>query len=299
MAERFFMPVATAIAGIGGSIVNGFLGSNAASNAASAETTAANAAIAQNTQARNAAQATQQSVYQQDEQNEAPYQAAGTTAVNQMNGAVLNGQPNAQQVLAQDPGYQFRLDQANLALQRMQAASGGVGSGGALKAAAQYSQNLASSEYGNAYNRVLQSNAQRFGQLNALAGIGANANQQQLYAGANYANQSGAYGMDTSRLNSDLLTQIGNAQAAGTVGQANAFEGMTSGISQGATGLLPSSSGYVNGGGTAPMTMPGMPYMGNLQGLAYSQAPAADVGQFGALPTAPPYQPAPEQPLAF
>lgn len=290
------MPFATAIAGIGGSIVNGIVGANAASNAASDEITAANQAITQNNQARNAADATQQGVYQQDEENLAPYQAAGSQAVSSLNGAALPGQPNAQTVLAQDPGYQFRLDQANLALQRMEAAGGGVGSGGALKAAANYSQNLASGEYGNAYQRVMQANAQRFNQLNSIAGIGANANQQQLYAGANYANQSGAYGMDTARMNSDLLTQMGNAQAAGTVGQANAYEGMASGIAQGTTGLLPSSSGYVNGGNTA--TMPGTPYMGNLQGFANS-APVADVGQFGALPTAPPYQPQQQAQLVF
>lgn len=229
------MPVATAIMGIGGSIANGIMGANAASNAASAETTAANAAINQNNQARNAADATQQGVYQQDEQNLAPYQAAG----------------------------------------------GGVASGGALKAAAQYSQNLASGEYGNAFNRVMQSNAQRFNQLNALAGIGENANQQQLYAGANYANQSGAYGMDTARMNSDLLTQIGNAQAAGTVGQANAYEGMASGIATGATGLKFNSSG-----------MPRAPNLNNvnfgqLNGMAGGNV--QDAGQFGALPTAAPY----------
>lgn len=290
------MPFATAIAGIGGSIVNGIVGANAASNAASDEITQANSAINQNNQARNAADATQQGVYQQDEQNLARYQAAGSQAVSSLNGAALPGQPNAQTVLAQDPGYQFRLDQANLALQRMEAAGGGVGSGGALKAAANYSQNLASGEYSNAYQRVMQANAQRFNQLNAIAGIGANANQQQMYAGANYANQSGAYGMDTARMNSDLLTQIGNAQAAGTVGQANAYEGMASGIAQGTTDLLPTSSGYVNGGSTA--TMPGTPYMGNLQGFANSP-PVADVGQFGALPTAPPYQPAQQPPLVF
>jgi hypothetical protein len=173
---------------------------------------------------------------------------------------VLSGAPNANTVLAQDPGYQFRLDQQNQAIQRMEAASGGVGSGGALKAAAQYSGNLASQEYGNAFNRVMQSNAQRFGQLYGLAGLGQNANQQALYAGANFGNQSGAYNLDTARMNSDLLTQIGNAQASGYIGGANAISGALGGANKALSGFFP--SGPTAGGQASydtAMNTPAMP----------------------------------------
>lgn len=214
------------------------MGSNAASNAASAEITQANRAISGNNTALNNELDTQKQVYQTDRQALAPYQAAGTNAVGQLPGAVLAGAPNAQTVLAQDPGYAFRIDQANQALQRMQAAGGGVGSGGALKAAAQYSQNLASNEYGNAFNRYMQANQQRFGQLNALAGMGQTANNQQIYAGANFANQSGLYNLDTARMNSDLLTQIGNAQASGYMGSANAWSGALGGALKAAGGFF-------------------------------------------------------------
>jgi hypothetical protein len=191
---------------------------------------------------------------------------------------VLSGAPNANTVLAQDPGYQFRLDQQNQAIQRMEAASGGVGSGGALKAAAQYSGNLASNEYGAAFNRVLQANQQRFGQLYGLAGIGQNANSMLLNAGSNFGNQSGAYDLDTARTNSDLLTQIGNARASGYMGQANAWSGALGNGLKASSGLFP--AGPTAGGQasydtamnapTMPLPMPGPYSLGMLGYPDYS-----------------------------
>lgn len=281
------MPVASAISGIGSSVVGGILGANAASNAASAETTQANAALNANNQATNNALALQKQAYQTDAENLAPYQAAGTNALSQLAGATLSGQPDAQTVLAQDPGYQFRLDQQNQAVERMEAASGGVGSGGALKAAAQYSGNLASSEYQNAFGRVMAANQQRFNQLYGVAGLGQNANQQELYAGANMANQSGADIMDAARLNDTEYANIGNAMASGYIGQANAYSDMLGGVSKalpGLAGLLPQASS------PSPAIMPGTPYMGNVNfGQLSTLGGAPDVGQFGALPTAPAY----------
>lgn len=254
------MPVVSAIAGIGSSVAGGILGANAASNAASAETTQANAALNANNQVTNNALALQKQAYQTDQQNEAPYQAAGTNALNQLAGATLSGAPNAQTVLAQDPGYQFRLDEQNQAVQRMEAAGGGVGSGGALKAAAQYSGDLASNEYQNAFGRVMQANQQRFNQLYGVAGMGQNANQQELYAGANMANQSGADLMDAAKLNDTEYANIGDAMASGYMGRANAYSDMFGGVSKalpGLAGLLPNSAG--NAAVQTALNTPSMP----------------------------------------
>ena len=62
-----------------------------------------------------------------------------------------------------DPGYQFRIDQGNKAIQSSAAARGTLLTGGTLKALAGYSQGLASNEYGNVFNRALQTNQQNFG----------------------------------------------------------------------------------------------------------------------------------------
>jgi hypothetical protein len=71
-----------------------------------------------------------------------------------------------------DPGYEFRRQQGEQALQRSISAGLGGASrgGGALKAMADYSQGLASQEYGNAYNRFMANRAQT---MQALQGMGA------------------------------------------------------------------------------------------------------------------------------
>jgi hypothetical protein len=71
--------------------------------------------------------------------------------------------PSGQQVLNDDPGYQFRLEQGMKALNAQSAAKGGLMSGGALKAAQRYGQGLASQEYGAAYNRALGQNQLAYG----------------------------------------------------------------------------------------------------------------------------------------
>lgn len=103
-------------------------------------------------------------------------------------------------LVQQDPGYQFRLDQGTKALERSAAASGGLFSGKTGKALTEYSQGVASQEYGNAYNR-----------LASLAGIGQSATSQQVNANQNQGTQL-----------ADLTTQVGNARASGYVGAANA-----------------------------------------------------------------------------
>lgn len=120
-------------------------------------------------------------------------------------------------LLTSDPGYQFRMDQGQKAIERSAAARGGLFSGGTGKALQQYSQGLASQEYGNAFNR-----------LASLAGIGQSATGQQVNA-----NQNQAVAL------SDLTTQAGNARASGYVGAANAQQqGLQNMISLGTTAAL-------------------------------------------------------------
>ena len=52
-----------------------------------------------------------------------------------------------------DPGYQFRLQQGQEATNRMANMGGGMISGNALKGQEDYTQGLASTEYGNFFNR--------------------------------------------------------------------------------------------------------------------------------------------------
>ena len=63
-----------------------------------------------------------------------------------------------------DPGYQFRLDEANKSINAKMAAAGMNTGSGALKALQTRGQDMASQEYANSYDRFLKDSAMRYGQ---------------------------------------------------------------------------------------------------------------------------------------
>ena len=68
-----------------------------------------------------------------------------------------------QEVLDQDPGAAFRQSEARKALEASAAARGGLLSGGALTALQARSQDLASQEYGNAWDRMMARGTEQYG----------------------------------------------------------------------------------------------------------------------------------------
>jgi hypothetical protein len=106
------------------------------------------------------------------------------------------------------------MDQGMTALQSSAAARGGLLNGGTLKDITNYAQGQASNEYGNAYGRFTNDQTNRFNRLASVAGLGQNAVGTGISAG-----QSTAQGVAGNQ------TGIGNAQAAGTIGSANAISG--------------------------------------------------------------------------
>jgi hypothetical protein len=106
------------------------------------------------------------------------------------------------------------LAEGQKALDRQAAARGGLISGGALRAAQRYGQEMGSQEYTNAFNRYQIERNARLGPLQSLAGFGQTSVNQLGQAGQNYATSAG-----------NLMTGAGAAQAAGQVGAANALTG--------------------------------------------------------------------------
>jgi hypothetical protein len=188
-------------------------GSRAASKAA--DTQAAAADRAAELQAKQ---------FEQTRADQAPYREAGYNALANLQrtagnvpGAFKFGAGDYQA----DPGYAFRLAEGQKALDRQAAARGGLISGGALRAAQRYGQEMGSQEFGNAYNRALTSYGtdvarenQLYNRQAALAGIGQTSTNLIGQAGQNYATNVG-----------NLMTGAGAAQAAGQVGAANALTG--------------------------------------------------------------------------
>lgn len=113
-----------------------------------------------------------------------------------------------------DPGYNFRLTEGLKSLDRQAAARGGLISGGALKAAQRYGQELGSQEYQNAYNRFQTNRANQLQPLQSLMGAGQTA-ANTLTNAAGVMGQNQAAG----------LANAAQARASGYVGGANALTG--------------------------------------------------------------------------
>lgn len=222
-------------------LVSSYMGSQAAQNAANTQANAANNASGM-----------QWNMYQQQRADQAPWREAGQNALGQIqNNMGYYNQPFTQSQFQQDPGYQFDLQQGQQALQRSAAAKGGLVGGQAMTALSDYSQNQASNEYSNAYNRFNTDRTNSFNRLATIAGLGQTANGQTASAGQNAANQIGNNTMSA-----------GAASAAGQMGSANAITG---GIGNAANSWMNYSTmnnlfGNNGGGGNTGLTMPSMSY---------------------------------------
>jgi hypothetical protein len=162
---------------------------------------------------------------------EAPGYGSATTAfrVEGFDPKTLFETFNAKQ-MELDPGYAFRVSEGQKALERSTAASRGLQSGAALKAATRYGQEMASQEYQNAFNRFQATKAA----------------QAQEYGNA--------FNRFTTERQNQLaplmsLTASGQASAAGQAAAAGNFaSGASQAIQNAGAG---SSAAYANYGGMA------------------------------------------------
>jgi hypothetical protein len=230
--------VAAAVVGAG--VASAAIGASASKSAANTQAGAANNAANLQYQATQNAQA-----------NLAPYNQLGQSAINPLLNAmgynndfsVNSNSPLQQQFsfnasnLDQTPGYQFALQQGLKSVQNS-AASRGLGlSGAQLKGATNYATGLADQTYNQQYQNALSTYNTNYNtasnNANRLAGI--------VQQGQNSAAQVGSMGMTGAANQGNLLTQAGNANAAGTVGSANA---LSSGLNTAASGYMANS--YLN-----------------------------------------------------
>ena len=93
-----------------------------------------------------------------------PYSQAGRQAL-------ANMQAPSMEALEADPGYQFRLQQGQQALERSLAARGLGQSGAALKAAQEYGQGLADQTYDDYFRRQAQLAGMGYGAASGLGSI--------------------------------------------------------------------------------------------------------------------------------
>lgn len=204
------------VAGLAGSAISGSEQAGAAESAANTQAAAAN----------QAAQLQWQQ-FQQMQQNLQPYMQLGTNTLPQLQGQLgtlgnmqFSFNPTEQQ-LQQTPGYQFTLNQGLNTVNNQLAAKGLNLSGAQAKGIGQYTTGLADTTYQQQYQNALQNFMTNYGvqsdQYNRLSGL--------LGLGENAAAGVGNAGLQTASNAGNLLTSGANAQAAGTIGAANAIAG--------------------------------------------------------------------------
>lgn len=154
-------------------------------------------ALGHQTRGANEANAFLKDIYGQQQQMSAPYSQYGKAALSDL------ASGDFAKNMEMDPGYQFRMQQGQNALNSSASARGALNSGATLKALQRYGQDFASNEYNNAYNR-------NYNRLSQLAGMGFNADQNLMNAAGNYGQQV-----------SGNMTGMGNANAAANIAQAN------------------------------------------------------------------------------
>jgi hypothetical protein len=171
-----------------------------------------------------------------------PYMDVGQKGVNLYgqlaDSGYLTNQPSMNDLTRLMPNYQFGLNQGMGQLNSQINAAGGLISGNAIQGGQQFAQGYAGNALNDAFNQYQVNRSNVVSNVNALTGVGQNANQT-------VANMAGG----TSANVGNQLSSIGNAQAAATMGSANAYAGALNNISNYAM-LYGMRSG---GSGTAPV----------------------------------------------
>lgn len=193
---------------------------------------------------------------QQNQANYQPYITQGQQGLSQLSNYInnpnsgFNQQLSADQVMQNDPGYQFRQQQGQQALNNNVMATSGMLSGAALKAATNYNQGYASNEYQNAYNRDITNKQLNLGAYGQLANFGLQgaagyaAGSPQSVTGTQLANVAANNAAETNSIlqngantQSNLLMSNASNQAQLYMGQNQAaMQRQQAGISGAATG---------------------------------------------------------------
>ena len=218
------MALGAALAISGGlQLAGSFFGAKATKDAANAQAAA-----------QRDAMAAQQAMFERQVQLQEPFRQAGLTAQNRLMTLLglgpdttaaeygMAARPFDMQAFEQDPGYAFRMQEGMRALERSAAARGGLLSGNALRGITRFGQDLASQEYGNAFNRFQVERQARLNPLQSLMGGGQTA--ANTLTGA-----AGAFGQQMG----EGAATMGNIRASQYMGRANAIAGGLQGIGQG------------------------------------------------------------------
>lgn len=208
------------LTGLGSALI----GSSAAQKAADIQSAAAQGATQ-----------LQGQIFNQINQQQAPYRTAGYNALNQLGGLgtgtyqMYDAQGNpttmgtgtgyltkqfgpADLAAGLAPNYDFMLQQGQMANQRAANVGGGALGGNALQGLQNYTQNYAGNAYQNAFTNFQNQRTNIYNTLAGIAGIGQTGQTSTNQAATNLANAQSQLGIGSAA-----------AQAAGQVGTAGAY----------------------------------------------------------------------------
>jgi len=205
---------AAAIVG-GASLASAYMGSKAAKEGARgiADSTAYAADI-------------QKEMFGQAREDLGPYRELGYETLKDIRGMkpFLTGQFEDYKDQYLDPSMAFRMKYGTQATERLANVGGGALSGNTLRGLADYGQDLASTEYSNAFNRFQTERGNIYNTLANIAGMGQGAVNTGVQAGQATAQNLGTLA-------------VGGAQAlaSGKIGAANAYSNALGNVSDFAT----------------------------------------------------------------
>lgn len=262
-----------------GSVASGLLGANASESAANTEATAAEKAAQELQQAGQTSNATASNVLGQQQNLLSPYAATGTSGLSALQSALQPGGSLTSQFawdpasISQDPAYQAQLALGTQAVQRAAAASGTLNSGGTLRALDQYAQGVtagyANQDYTQALNTFSTNRANTVQNLTLPVQIGEYGTSGLMSALQNYSQLFSQNTLQAAGGAANYQTQAASAQAAGTIGQANALSSIFGNVgSTASNGLTLSALLNALGGGTGT----GLTAAQQTAGLAGQQA---------------------------
>lgn len=231
-----FPAIAAGLGAVAGGVISGIFGQEAAEEqaeaiegASEAELQAQREALEENRRQFDLGLGEVQRQYDVARGDVAPYREAGVSALNLLSQGIQPGgefnQPFTAQTMMQDPGYQFRVQEGQRALERSQSARGGLLGGRAMREATRYGQEMASNEYANAFNRYQADLSNRFNRLAYPTGLGQTSAMQMAGTatgtGAQVANLAQNYGTNAANLalaggatRGSAYEQAGNVRAA-------------------------------------------------------------------------------------
>lgn len=255
------VPVAAAgaIASGLGQIAGNYIAGKSAEKAAQIQADSANRAIALQSQ-----------IYGETKDAYKPFVEAGSRGLTGFEDAIQNyNQPTLGYTQKefnlsnwQDPGYDFRLAQAKKAIDASTAAKGMTLGSGALKSLQTRSQDMASQEYANSYDRWLKDSNLKYGQASDQYNRDIGFENQNI---SNFGNLSkvgsdalgnlAGFGSSYGKTAGDMMTGIGDVQAQNAIAQGKSWSNSANLMGSGLSSFL--EDYFANTGSTNNKTLAG------------------------------------------